>query len=174
MPQSISKVEGNLLTKSESVEALWLWDACSETKHQKDKIFLKISKPGTPTAKSICLTPHCQKHPKLTDFATKIIQSVSIFFSVTCNAFIEEEKNNLLHEQNRNIETPDIFFNSALSVSTQSWCFDDKCLWGGQTLQKTNYFHDLRRKRTPTAKCLFLTMHIAQSPKLQSFTVFLV
>jgi hypothetical protein len=61
MPQSISKVEGNLLTKSDTIEALWLWDACSETKHQKDKILLKISKPGTPTPKSIFLTLHCQK-----------------------------------------------------------------------------------------------------------------
>ncbi len=42
MSQSISKVEGNLLTKSDTIEALWLWDACSETNHQKDKI-LQIS-----------------------------------------------------------------------------------------------------------------------------------
>jgi hypothetical protein len=70
--QYISEVEGNLLSKSDKVKALCLCDACSETKHQKDKkILLRYTK-NWDTQRKICISNGAlSKNTKGTDFAIK-------------------------------------------------------------------------------------------------------
>ncbi len=116
---------------------------------------------------------HCQKIPKVDRFCFKSYTK----FKNQCNA-MSLMMNNLLVKtglllyirRTEILKYQISIFNSALSVSAQSWVFSDemrksqsimtlKCLQGGQTLQKTTNPNDLRRKRTYTAKCLFLTLH---------------
>ncbi len=95
------QVQGILLTKPDKVKALWLWYACSETKHKKYS--QDIVKTGTPTAKSFFL--QC---------TVKNTRSWQILLQKMCNAMLLMRKSSLsvktglLHQKNRNIETPDI------------------------------------------------------------------
>ncbi len=95
------------------INALQLWSACSDTKHNKNKYSYDILKTGLPTAKSVFLPEQCQKAPKVYRFCT---QKNLLSLSIIAKQMLLMKKNNisvktvLLHEKNRDTELSHINF----------------------------------------------------------------